>query len=253
MILTPDLPLIAGFVSAAVLCLAVQFGALCASKLRQLQEDERHDLSIVVNASVTSLALIIGFSFSMAVSRYDLRKGCEKEEASAISTEYIRADLLPAADAQKVRELLTEYTNQRLQYYTTRDQPSRASLNRETEELAAQMWSIILPLVQANPNPAMVFVLSGMNDVVNSLEYTQAAWWNRIPTGACWLLISLAVFCCLLLGYDARRRPALVPMMFPLVVAVCIFLVAEIDSPSVGVIRVLPHNLIKLSQSLTAH
>ena len=53
----------------------------------------------MINASLTLLALIIGFSFSMAVSRYDQRKNYEEEEANAIGTEYVRVDLLPAEDA----------------------------------------------------------------------------------------------------------------------------------------------------------
>ena len=55
-----------------------------------------------------------------------------------------------------------------------------------------------------------------------------------------------------LLGYGVRRRPAVVLMLFPLVVSVAIFLIAEIDTPGNGMIRVLPHNLISLSQSLDA-
>jgi len=57
----------------------------------------------VLAASLTLLALIIGFSFSMAVSRYDQRKNYEEAEANAIGTEYLRANLLPADDATRVR------------------------------------------------------------------------------------------------------------------------------------------------------
>jgi hypothetical protein len=55
-----------------------------------------------------------------------------------------------------------------------------------------------------------------------------------------------------LIGYDVRRRPAVVLMVFPIVVSVAFFMIAEIDTPGVGMIRVVPHNLISLSQSLNA-
>lgn len=58
-----------------------------------------------MTATLTLLGLIIGFSFSMAINRYDQRKIDEEEEADAIGTEYTRADLLPPADAVKVRAL----------------------------------------------------------------------------------------------------------------------------------------------------
>ena len=54
---------------------------------------------MVETATLTLLGLIIGFSFSMAITRYDLRKNYEEAEANAIGTEYVRAGLLPAADA----------------------------------------------------------------------------------------------------------------------------------------------------------
>ena len=54
----------------------------------------------------------------MAISRYEQRKNYEEAEANAIGTEYVRADLLPAADAQRVRTLLANYTDQRILFYT---------------------------------------------------------------------------------------------------------------------------------------
>ena len=66
---------------------------------------ERGDLAVVQGAAVTLLSLLIGFSFSMAISRYEQRKNFEESEANAIGTEYVRADLLAAADGEKMREL----------------------------------------------------------------------------------------------------------------------------------------------------
>jgi hypothetical protein len=67
----------------------------------------RGDFNIISGAMLTLLGLIIGFTFSMALSRYDQRKTFEEAEANAITTQYVRADFLPAADAAKVRALLS--------------------------------------------------------------------------------------------------------------------------------------------------
>ena len=72
----------------------VRSGALFR-KRRALNDDEREDFGIVQTLTLTLLALIIGFSFSMAVNRYDLRKNYEEAEANAIGTQYVRAALLP--------------------------------------------------------------------------------------------------------------------------------------------------------------
>ena len=68
----------------------------------------REDFGFILAATLTLLGLIIGFSFSMATSRYDQRKNYEEAEANAIGTEYVRADLLPAADAATVRDAAEE-------------------------------------------------------------------------------------------------------------------------------------------------
>ena len=130
-----DYPLIVFAVSLLVLWFSAQAGAYLRRRRQDLEEAEREDLGVILAATLTLLGLIIGFSFSMAVSRYDQRKNYEEAEANAIGTEYVRAGLLPAADASKVRELLTNYLNQRVLFYTTRsarqlDQISRSGPRR---------------------------------------------------------------------------------------------------------------------------
>jgi hypothetical protein len=74
----------------------------------------RDDFGLILAATLTLLALIIGFSFSMATARYDQRKNYEEQEANAIGTEYVRADLLSPVEAAKVRSLLGSYLDQRV-------------------------------------------------------------------------------------------------------------------------------------------
>jgi hypothetical protein len=235
--------------SVVILLLSIQIGAFVGLQ-RPIKEDERNDLDVVISSSLTLLALIIGFSFSMAVSRYDQRKNYEEEEANAIGTEYVRANLLPAADRARVQELLTQYLDQRLLFYTIHDPSQLEPVDTETAKLQSEMWSIVQNVAMAQPTPPISLALSGMNDVLNTQGYTQAAWWNRIPIAAWGLMVALAVFCCLLIGYRARRRGVHLLVVLPIIVSVAFFLIADIDSPRLGPIRVLPQNLISLSQSL---
>src|ERR1700720_1134482 len=72
-------------------------------------DEQNEDIGVILAATLTLLALIIGFSFSMATNRYEQRKNFEEAEANAIGTEILRADLLPPADASSVRKLLGDY------------------------------------------------------------------------------------------------------------------------------------------------
>ncbi|MGN6451684.1 MAG: hypothetical protein ACTHL7_01220 [Steroidobacteraceae bacterium] len=193
-----DYPLLLFVVSLAVFWGCAQLGAALRRKQEAHGEQAPEIFTIVLTASLTLLGLIIGFSFSMAVSRYDQRKNYEENEANAIGTGYVRT----AAIAQ--------------------------------------------------PGPVTALAAAGMNDVLNTQGYTQAAWWNRIP-GAAWLLMLLiALLCNVMVGYAARGgtvRTLLLTIM-PLLISTAFLLIADIDSPRGGVIRVTPQNLVSLSQQL---
>jgi hypothetical protein len=249
-----DYPLLVFALSFFTLCLSVVIGALLR-RGRDLEGSTHEHYAVILAAALTLLALIIGFSFSMATNRYDQRKNYEEEEANAIGTEYVRADLLPAAKAERVHLLLRKYTDQRILFYETRDTRQLAQINADTAKLQAELWSVVVESATSRPAPIIALVASGMNDVLNSQGYTQAAWWNRIPIAAWLLMASIAVCCSLLVGYDLRDMKAgriLIPIL-PLIVSIAFFLIADIDSPRAGAIRVNPQNLISLSESLSAH
>ncbi len=236
----------------AVLWLSAKAGTYLRRKQHGLEEGEREDLAVILGAALTLLALIIGFSFSMAVSRYDQRKNYEEAEANAIGTEYVRTGLLPAAHAAKVRELLKSYADQRVLFYTTRSPRRLEQVNAATSRLQADLWNAIEGVAATQPTPVLNLAITGMNDVLNSQGYAQAAAWNRIPTAAWALMLSIAVCCNVLVGYNARSSGRRRRWFFvlPVIVSIAFFLIADMDSPRTGVIRVTPENLIYLANSL---
>jgi F0F1-type ATP synthase membrane subunit c/vacuolar-type H+-ATPase subunit K len=224
------------------------------SRNRGVEAAVREDFGIILAATLTLLGLIVGFTFSMALGRYDQRKSYEEEEANAIGTEYARAGLLPAADAAKVRALLLNYLDQRILFYTTRDEQQLTQIDAQTAKLQAELWSAVQAPAVAQPTPVIALAVSGMNDVLNSQGYTQAAWWNRIPFAAWGLMGAIAICAVALVGFGARRPKAesKLLLVLPLVVAIAFFLISDIDSPRRGLIHVKPQNLLSLAQSLRA-
>ena len=244
-------PRIFFLVSLLVLWVSAQVGTWLRRR-RPLKDGEREDFNIVEAATLTLLGLIIGFSFSMATTRYDLRKNYEEAEANAIGTEYVRAGLLPAAEAAGVRGQLEKYLELRLRFYRTRSEQELQQINADTARLQSEMWSAVQVPAVAQPSPVIALAVAGMNDVLNSQGYTQAAWWNRIP-GSAWTLMIAIAFCCnLLVGYGARSGGARSGLLFvlPLVISIAFLLISDIDSPRRGFIHVVPQNLESLSQSL---
>jgi len=216
-----------------------------------LAEDQRNGFGVVQGAVLTLLGLLIGFTFSMAINRYEQRRNYEEAEANAIGTEYIRLSLLPAPDAERARGLLRTYLDKRVLFYTSSYGQPLQQINNDTAQLQNELWSAVQSRAGAQATAMVALTVSGMNDVLNAQGYTQAAWWNRIPLEAWFLLAVIGIGCNFLIGYGASRTSTLL-IVFPLAVSVSFFLIADIDSPRRGLIRMRPQNLMSLQQSLPA-
>ena len=189
----------------------------------------------------------------MATTRYDLRKSLEEEEANAIGTEYVRVDLLPQDAAAKARSLLVHYTDLRIEFYKTRSLDDLNRINSETSAVQNQLWETIAAPAKAQPTTNTMLAASGMNDVLNSQGYTQAAWWNRIPRAAWILMFAIAIVSHVLLGYGAHSKSSFLSIILPLMIAIAFMLIADIDSPRGGLIRVQPQNLEAFAAGLGGH
>ena len=245
-----DYPLLVFVVSFVLLVVAAWLGDFLRKRSKRAEETNRDDAGVVLGGTLTLLGLIIGFSFAMATNRYDLRKDAEKVETNAIAVLYMRADLLPPAEAAKAHELLKKYLDQRIQFYTTRSRDELTQIGNNTTQAQNELWSLIQAAVgPLSPQLEGLFV-SSMNDVAVSRLSTDAVWANRIPVAAWLLIVITSVGCNLLIGYRARRTDWLVFMVMPVAVSISLFLISDLDSPRGGAIRVRPNNLISLSQSL---
>ncbi len=216
----------------------------------RIGESDRDNFSFVLGGTLTLLGLIVGFTFSMAVGRYDQRINHEEQEADAIGTAFAQADLLPATDAASVRDLLRAYVDQRILFYTRNDAQQLRKIGAETARLQREMWTVVTVHALDQPTPIAALIVSGMSDVLSSQGYSQAAWWNRIPTEAWGLMVGIAIFCNMLIGLRARGRGLTLLLILPIVLSVTLFLVADIDSPRIGVIHVAPRELDVVAESM---
>jgi hypothetical protein len=236
--------------------MALSLVAAAGSWLRRRfpETDGEHDehLGVILAAALTLLGLIIGFSFSMAINRYDQRKNYEEAEANAIGTEILRADFLPPAEAANVRKLLAEYTRLRIQFYLNKDEDQRKLIDQRTGKLQANLWSAVRDSSAVRPTAVEALAIAGMNDVINSQGYTQAAYWNRIPTAAWYLMAIISLCSNALVGYRSRSSTTTRRLVFvlPLIISSAFLLIADIDAPRHGLIEVRPQNLESLAESL---
>jgi hypothetical protein len=229
-------------------------GAQCGAFLRRRKplKQDRDDFTVVEGATLTLLGLIIGFSFSMAITRFDQRINYEEEEANAIGTEYLRLGLLPAEFTSPARADLRKYLDERIAFYRTQEEPELQRIDARTAELQSRLWRSVEAAAHAQPSVITSLAVSGMNDVLNSQGYTQASWLNRIPASAWVFMLVIGFACNVLVGYGTRSASLNTGLLFvlPLIVSTSFLLIADIDSPRRGFISVPGRNLMSLAQSL---
>ena len=124
-----DRPVLMLVVSFVGLLLAAMLGVVAHKAWERVKASDHNELAIVQSAALTLLGLIVGFSFAMAISRYDQRKGLEEAEANAIGTEYLRAGPDARRARPPARGSLKRYLDQRILFYVT---PTRASSRKST-------------------------------------------------------------------------------------------------------------------------
>jgi hypothetical protein len=245
-------PVVLLIVSFIILSISTWLGVAVLTRLKQEVAELQDDVRLIEGATLTLLALIIGFSFSMAVNRYDQRKNLEEAEANAIGTEWVRAELLPAEDTARVKALLVKYVALRIERYSCRDDSERPDLYPETLKVQDQLWTAVRGPAMTRTDPVMALVVSGMNDVINSQSYSQAARLNQIPVAAWALMLVIAIGSTMLAGVGAKSVKSLsrVLLILPLVLSVAFYLIADLDSARRGMICVAPQNLQILSTQL---
>jgi hypothetical protein len=235
---------IALFAVALLLQWIATLGGRLARRGREAREPEREQVLTVLNASLTLLALLIGFSMAMAVAHFDQRETAEEGEATAIGVAYLRADLMPEPTAARVHALLVSYAGQRVLHYEMHDASDLSRIDAASARLEDALWRTVAPTAVAQPTAPMALVTTAINDVISARWNARAAEWSRIPVEAWFLLLTMATACNILLGRVESRVSWATLLLLPLILAVSFFLIADIDSPRIGIIRVRPENLI---------
>jgi hypothetical protein len=193
------------------------------------------------------LSLLIGFTLPMAQPHYDHRKELIIDEANAIATVHLRAEMLPEPFRGKILGELREYLNSRTDFAKEdMDEAALRACLARSKQLQNEMQQQAVAFVEQSPNSVTAIFVQALNQLGDLTEKRLAAEENRIPT-AIWLMVVLiAVLASLVTGYSMRRRVLVEMIVLPLTVAIVMTLVAELDSPRTGAIRVGQQSMERL-------
>ena len=247
------LPLWGLFLAILLLVLlAIEGGYRLGQYRRSRSEQEKEaPVGAMVGATLGLLAFILAFTFGLAAARFDTRRQLLLDEANAIGTTYLRAGMLPT-QRDDIRALLRDYVDARVE--AAQSGNVREGIRR-SEHLHDQLWAQAVAVGENNPTSIVVgLFVQSLNEVIDlHAKRVTAGLRNRIP-GAIWVaLFAIAVLSLAAMGYHAGltgTSRSLAELAVAFTFSVVIVLIADLDRPQEGVLKVSQQALIDLQQSM---
>ena len=218
-------------------------------------DSTRSQVNMLQAASLGMLALLLGFTFSMALTRFETRKQLVLDEADAIGTTYLLAQLLPEPACKEVSGLLRRYVDVRLEFYQAgTDQRRLQKVDEDTKKLHRALWSHAIATGRQDPRaiPTGLFIQS-LNDVIDLHDKRVTAMGNHVPESIFIVLLIVATLSLGLVGYGAgigKDRSLLPTVISVILISSVILLIMDLDRPRRGLIKVSQQNMVDLQNSL---
>lgn len=238
----------------ALFALASEIGFRAGRRHARRVRDREPQVGTIQGAMLGLLALLLGFSFAMAQSRYDARRALVVKEANAIGTAYLRAQLLPKPEAQEVADALRRYVEARLERLSERvNEASLRAVLAESERLHAYLWERAVSASRKDPRPVVNLFITALNEVIDLHGARLAAFRNHVPDAVFLLLYFVAAVAMGITGYASGlegQRSFWPTLTTTVLIAVVITTVMDLDRPRRGLITVSQQSMIDLRESM---
>lgn len=241
---------LAGAVSFALFC-----GAALAGTAVRRGRDPGVETMAATAGAISLLALLVGFTFSLALSRYDTRRDLVIEEAAAVAMVWHRVGLEPEPMRGRMMTLVRAYLDDRLEFFRLGNPVDRKrAADKAADAMQAELWSITRALSDADVRPlvtrGVIDALTRMGDAARRREALER---EHIPLLVLDLLTFAGAVTAAIIGYATatRRAVQLAPnLAFFLLIAVAIVLVTDLDRPRGGLVRVSQQPMLDLEADL---
>jgi hypothetical protein len=237
---------------------AIEVGLRVGLRRQRSQTEAAKGHITAVQASFFGvLALLLGFTFSLSLSRYDSRSAAVVDEANAIGTAYLRAGLLPEPHQGEVTRLFRSYVDLRVRSseIALDHEEERAASIAEAGRLQAAIWEQARQAAAEKPDAIVAGFVQSVNDMIDALGRRDAALDRHVPEVVLQLLYGTFLMAGLILGYAsgvAGHRPSFVTYVLVLLIVVLVFIIIDLDRPRRGLIQVSHASLAELQSAIRA-
>lgn len=246
---------VALFVSMA---LAIEAGyRIGRGVARHATEASRVHVNAIQAALLGVLALLLAFTLSLALQRFDSRSAAVVDEANAIGTAYLRTQLLPPSLQAEARASLVAYVDLRLQEGATTpvERAERQATGARTAELQNALWRYGVRAAELDGRPVTsgLFIQS-VNDLIDSNGRRNAALARHVPEVVLFLLYGTFLLTGTIVGYAAGltgQRASYVTYIMVALIVMLVFIIIDLDRPRRGLIEIDQSSLRDLRASMT--
>jgi hypothetical protein len=253
-----DSPLIAAVLLVAMLA-AVEGGHRLGRRLDPARgAAQKEHIVGIQGATLGILALLLGFTFSLALQRFDGRSEAVVAEANAIGTAALRAQLLPTAPREETQALLRRYVDLRVAagHLSMADHAAREALLAQAVRLQADLWDQAKRALDRDPAAhAGALFAASVNELIDSFGRRDAALRRHVPEVVLLLLFATFLMAGATVGYAAGvagHRPSAASHLLVVLIVVLVFIVLDLDRPRRGLIQVSQKSLVDLRAGLPA-
>lgn len=209
------------------------------------KEDEnvRSHANAVQGSLLGLLALLLGFTFSLALERHADRSAHVVNEANAIGTAWLRSDLVSDANRDEVKRLFKAYADVRLasvRLAASNEEERSAHIDRAAS-IFEQIWKLGVAETETRPNPVTMGFIASLNDMADALASRDAAIDRHVPELVLYLLFGTFVLLGGVVGFSSGLsgvRVGLPAYSLMMLIALLVFIIIDLDRPRRGLIAV---------------
>jgi hypothetical protein len=238
---------------SAILLVAAELGFRVGRRIRE--PEDRMQASAVQGTVLGLVALLLGFTFSMAMDRYEARKELLRDEANAIGTTLLRAQLLPEPMRSRVPGLLRSYVDTRFELTKDSFLPEKLQqVHQRSLALQDRLWAQAVAAAAERDSEMTSLFVDSLNETIDMHGKRMAAIRNRIPMWIMALLLLLSTVGLGLTGYasgPSHRRAFLLNALVALLIATVTILIVDLHRPAQGAIQIDMSSMVDLRDSMT--
>lgn len=232
-------PWLFGLLTAVFLAGFIESGQRISAHYRIDEDSDRKNQLLAIRDGLFLLvSLLLGFTLAFVVPRYSERRELLIQEANAIGTTYLRAETLPSPTREEIQNLLREYVDARLDL-----DAAQANEARVTEAVARakrihqNLWDGMTKVASSDRSAVAAAYMNVLNELIDLHEKRISASEHRIPPGVWFLILSVSAISVFTRGLTVPRRFWLTLVLVPLTIAIVVALIADLDSPNAGIVR----------------